>query len=113
MKNLPKEIFLNLGEPSDDFENHSEVTWSSDEIGGYNLKYVHQEDFDVNYAGDLFYNPDLFNAEDPKFEETRKVHDWRNYVPFEWMRNWDKLTSREKKIIVIMSEIQADKENWD
>ena len=49
----------------------------------------------------------------PKFEETTQVNDWRNYVPDEWVKNWDKFTEREKKIIAVMAEMQADKEEWD
>lgn len=50
---------------------------------------------------------------DPKFEQTTRVHDWRNYVPDEWQKDWDKFTDREKKIIAIMAETQADSEEWD
>ena len=49
----------------------------------------------------------------PKFGEHTKVHDWRNYVPDEWVEKWDDLTERERKIIAVMVEIQADKEEWD
>lgn len=49
----------------------------------------------------------------PDFKNKSKVHDWRNYVPFDWQKNWEQLTERERKIIFVMAEIQADKEEWD
>jgi hypothetical protein len=53
------------------------------------------------------------DIDNPKFEEKTKVHDWRNYVPYDWHKNWNEFTERERKIIVIMAEMQADSENWD
>lgn len=53
------------------------------------------------------------NLHDPKFDQTRKVHDWRNYVPFEWQKDWNEFTDREKKIIIVMAETQAEVEEWD
>lgn len=53
------------------------------------------------------------NLDKPDFEKRTKVHDWRNYVPDEWVKEWDSLTEREKRIIAVMAETQADKEEWD
>ena len=53
------------------------------------------------------------NLDNPEFENRKKVHDWRNYVPYEWVKEWDRLTEREKRIIAVMAETQADKEEWD
>ncbi len=53
------------------------------------------------------------NIENPKFEERTKVHDWRNYVPFEWMNKWNEFSEREKKIIAVMAEMQAVNEDWN
>jgi len=53
------------------------------------------------------------NLDNPKFENKTRVHDWRNYVPDEWIKEWSSLTDREKKIIAVMAETQADKEEWD
>jgi hypothetical protein len=50
---------------------------------------------------------------EPKFEQATKVHDWRNYVPYDWQKDWNDFTDREKKIIAVMAETQADKEEWD
>ncbi len=63
---------------------------------------------------DLFKNfitPECIN--EPHFENAGKVHDWRNYVPCEWQKRWDDFTERERIIISVMAEIQADKEEWD
>lgn len=49
----------------------------------------------------------------PDFKDKTSVHDWRNYVPDRWQDNWDELTERERKIIAIMAQAQADSEDWD
>ena len=46
------------------------------------------------------------------FENTTKVHDWRNYVQYDLKWNWSKLTTREKKIIYMMAHDISDKEVW-
>jgi hypothetical protein len=51
--------------------------------------------------------------ENQDFEDVGKVHDWRNYAPEEIVNVWDKLTDREKKLIFIMCETMADREEWD
>jgi hypothetical protein len=55
---------------------------------------------------------ELIDIENPKFEEKIKVHDWRNYVPYDWQINWFEFTERERQIIAVMAETQADKEDW-
>lgn len=55
----------------------------------------------------------LIDIENPDFKEKENVHDWRNYVPYEWQENWFEFTEREKQIIVVMAEAQADNEEWD
>lgn len=49
----------------------------------------------------------------PDFANTTKVHDWRNYVPFEWQKSWLEFSERERQIIVVMAEMQSDNEEWD
>lgn len=49
----------------------------------------------------------------PNFHAVTKVHDWRNYVPYEWQNNWEQFTERERQIIAVMAQMQADKEDWD
>ncbi len=49
----------------------------------------------------------------PDFKNRTKVMDWRNYVPFDWQENWNKFSIRERKIIAVMAQMQADKEEWD
>jgi len=56
---------------------------------------------------------ELIDIENPKFEETGKVHDWRNYVPYDWQTNWFEFSERERQIIAVMAETQADSEVWD
>ena len=53
------------------------------------------------------------NLENPDFKNLNKCHDWRNYVPYDWQRNWNEITERERKIIAVMAEMQAEDEEWD
>lgn len=61
----------------------------------------------------IFENINNSILEDPKFEETGKVHDWRNYIPDEFIEEWEQLTLREKQIIYILAEKQASNEEWE
>ena len=51
MKNLPKKIYLNLGDLTEeeynelDFHDLSEVTWSEDDVQGRNVEYVLKDAF--------------------------------------------------------------------
>lgn len=51
MKNLPKKIYLNLGDLSEeeynelDFHDLSEVTWSDDDVQSRNVEYVCKDVF--------------------------------------------------------------------
>lgn len=49
----------------------------------------------------------------PDFKNAGKVHDWRNYVPDEMKNNWNKLTDRERMIIIIICDEIASQEDWD
>ena len=39
------------------------------------------------------------NINNPQFEKTTKVHDWRNYVPYEWQQEWDAILAVNPKIL--------------
>jgi len=62
-----------------------------------------------NYISELSKN-DISN---PDFKNTGKVHDWRNYVPYDWQNNWHQFSERERQIIAVMAQMQADNEEWD
>jgi|LakMenEpi03Aug12_release.lakeMendotaPanAssembly.Ray.scaffolds.fasta_scaffold4876919_1 hypothetical protein len=55
----------------------------------------------------------FIDIDNPKFEEAGKVCDWRNYVPYDWQKNWNELTTRERQIIAVMAQMRADNEEWD
>ena len=55
----------------------------------------------------------MIDTNNPDFKNASKVHDWRNYVPYDWQKLWSQFTERERQIIAIMAQIQADKEGWD
>lgn len=48
-----------------------------------------------------------------KHKEAGKVHDWRNYVHDEWIKNWGHMSKESRTIIAIMAEERASAEEWD
>ena len=62
MKNIPKAIYLNLGDiiPDEvkDFNDLEEVTWSENDIAKYDIKYVLAEGSRSNGWHDLRNNPE-------------------------------------------------------
>lgn len=42
-----------------------------------------------------------------------RVHDWRKYVPDDWQKNWMMFSERERKIIFVLANRQAQAEEWD
>lgn len=57
--------------------------------------------------------PHYLDLNEPNFDKANKVHDWRNHVTSDFIDIWDNLSLREKQIIYIMAEQQANKEEWD
>ena len=41
------------------------------------------------------------------------IHEWKRYVPYEWRSCWQEFTPREKQIIAVICQMQADNEEWD
>ena len=54
-----------------------------------------------------------FDLSETDFTTTSKTHDWRNYVPEEWIKLWKSFTDRERYFIYTMAEEKAESENWD
>lgn len=75
-------------------------------VNKYSLDEEIQKEFDyVNYN-----KVDLNNVD---FSNKNKVHEWKNYIEDIYIRHWNELTDREKKIIYISCKEQADREEWD
>lgn len=55
----------------------------------------------------------MIDINNPDFNRPGKVQDWRNYVPFNWQGNWVEFTERERQIIAVMAQSQADKVDWE
>jgi len=51
--------------------------------------------------------------ENPNFEDTSRVHNWRRYVPQEIEDVWNQLLPETRIAVIMMAEIQSDKEEWD
>ena len=50
----------------------------------------------------------------PKWDEAYRVADWRNYIPIELQRMWDKLSIESRIITFYLAETMAHEfENWD
>ena len=67
----------------------------------------------MNIFDNFEFELSFIDFDNPEFEKRGKVQDWRNYVPDEFKAAWGELTEREKKIIGVMGQAQADKEEWD
>ena len=55
----------------------------------------------------------MIDLSNPQFEKAERIMDWRNYVPYDWQKNWSEFSERERQIIAVMAQSQADKEEWD
>ena len=53
------------------------------------------------------------DLDNPEFDKKQKCHDWRNYVPYDWVKEWGQLSKRERIIIAVMAETRADQEEWE
>ena len=56
---------------------------------------------------------ETININNPEFEKSTRVHDWRNHVPSDFKDKWSELTSRERRIICYLAEDAAEHEHWD
>jgi len=52
-------------------------------------------------------------AQNPKWECTGRVHDWRNYIIPELRNIWDSLPIEAQIVAIIIAEQQADCEEWE
>ena len=52
-------------------------------------------------------------VEDPLWEETSRIHNWRNYIPDVVKENWKYLSWDAKAIAFLMAEEQVNKEEWE
>jgi hypothetical protein len=64
----------------------------------------------VNVEVKTFHPCDINN---PDFKHKSRVHDWRNYIPYEFQKIWKELPLLSRVILVIMAEEQATAEEWD
>lgn len=72
------------------------------------------EAMDKIFERELFdWQRDKINLDDPQFKEASRVMDWRNHVPYEIKKVWDKLSLEEKKVIAYFAENGAQREDWD
>lgn len=51
--------------------------------------------------------------ENPKWEETGKVHDWRNYIDDAVVEQWDQLDMTARLALYINAAQEAQSEEWD
>lgn len=49
----------------------------------------------------------------PDWENTSRVHDWRNYITDQMKSQWDKFSSEQKRMIAEMADEAASGEQWD
>ncbi len=51
--------------------------------------------------------------DDPRWDEAETVHDWRNYVPDAIVELWSDLDLSSRIICYVLSQQQANREEWD
>lgn len=49
----------------------------------------------------------------PDWENTSRVHDWRNYISEEMQQIWDTFSEEQKRVIYENTESMANREEWD
>jgi hypothetical protein len=49
----------------------------------------------------------------PKWEQVRRVHDWKNHVPEHIQKKWDSFDDTLKKDLYLWAEQLADAEEWE
>lgn len=49
----------------------------------------------------------------PKWDETGRVHDWRNYISGNVQAIWHTFTDEQKFALVEQADEQAGREHWD
>lgn len=49
----------------------------------------------------------------PDWQNTRRVHDWRNYINDKLRAIWHTFTDDQKQVIAENADEQADAEQWD
>lgn len=56
---------------------------------------------------------DYHHPLNPKWEETGRVHDWRNYISDDIADEWDTFTERQKFLLATQARETARNEEWD
>lgn len=49
----------------------------------------------------------------PSWDEDDRVHNWRNYAPFELREMWESFSDEQKKAIAFALDECASNEHWD
>lgn len=52
-------------------------------------------------------------AQTPDWQNTNRVHDWKNYISEEVAAMWDTFTPEQREALARMADGFADCENWD
>lgn len=56
---------------------------------------------------------EILEAQEPEWEKTGRVHDWRNYVIVEIQELWSQLDLITRVLLIRMAEERALNEHWD
>jgi len=57
--------------------------------------------------------PPNVDLDNPEFDNAGMVHDWRNYVPYQVVNQWARLSKEERAVVVFMAQKVANEEEWD
>ena len=75
----------------------------------YCIRWVSREE----WAAKTGLSIDLEGVINPRFDEARMIHDWRNHIPDQIKDCWPGLSIQAKIVAYTMAEKQAEAEEWE
>lgn len=51
--------------------------------------------------------------DNPNWNKYNKIHNWKNYIPYELQQAWGSLSDETKACLKFVAQQQADNEEWD
>jgi hypothetical protein len=99
MKNIPKEIFLQVEERTEDFKDHSEVTWCSDKQNETDIRYALADNSVINSVSEPFTNKQSHKVRTllKEFYLWMQANDYDHNIP-QRVENKAELFLREKNV---------------
>ena len=83
-------------------------------VYGGSIKFPNEQDYplEVIVGAQAFREIERADLTNDTFSRRQKVYDWRNHVG-ELAERWAYLTFRERALIFVLAQQEADNEEWD